>query len=546
MMISALRYYFQIIGTKRTAFLTGLVVLLLVNLYQLAPPIFLGMIAQALAAEHPSGGYLLGVAMLFGTSYAAVSIIRLQTKRFLQGVRIRNDLVIRQESFRLLIHRPERSPVADSGAYIQTLNQGLTAVFEFGNILQNEGLQALVISTGLTALLAYYAWPLAGVVVAYLVFFVFLARRFNTRLIGLEQEKLRIQSQTSATIVDTIEGNRTLRAYKLSQKIHSRTEGKNELLYNLDQEIRRVVFTMWQIFQVANGVFFAVAVWQICQLASERFISIALTVTLIGYVQGFVSTLADVLVIWSRLQGSIAGLQRLETIYHPLHKHRHGTDPRAVISTWNKLECTHIWYTYPGAARPVLSDKSVNFVRGAHTLIKGPSGSGKSTLAKIVAGIVTPDSGEIMLDGTPISSDDLSRIVSFAMQEVQVFKLTLRENITLCAEVSEEKLNAVLRICRLESLVAKMPEGLDTTIGDDKWLLSGGELLRLSLSRALLLEPLLLILDETTSMIEESLETAILEDIRQQLPHITLAVISHQSHRRGWIVNEIQIDGYSS
>jgi ABC-type transport system involved in cytochrome bd biosynthesis fused ATPase/permease subunit len=158
-----------------------------------------------------------------------------------------------------------------------------------------------------------------------------------------------------------------------------------------------------------------------------------------------------------------------------------------------------------------------------------------------MAGIVIPDAGTIRLDDKVVSSNDLSRIVSFAMQEVQVFKLSLRENITLCAEVSEEKLSTILSICRLDSLVGKMPDGLDTVIGDDQWLLSGGELLRLSLARALLLAPLLLILDETTSMIEESLETEILEDIREQFPQITLTMISHQTHKRDWIAREIQV-----
>jgi ABC-type bacteriocin/lantibiotic exporter with double-glycine peptidase domain len=540
-MLRALRYYFQIVGTKRPAFIAGLAVLLLVNLYQLVPPILLGIITEALAGEHPDSSYLSSIAVLFGASYAFVSIIRLQTKRFLEGVRIRNDLAIRQESFRTLIHKPEHSGVSDSGAYIQTLNQGLAAVFDFGNILQNEGLQALIYSAGLTALLAYYAWPLAGIIVAYVALFAILARYFNTRLMNLEQEKLLIQSQTSATIVNTIEGNRTLKAYKLSQKIHSRAETKNELLYTLDQEIRKVIYRLWQTFQVANGIFFIIAVWQICRLASGHLISIALTVTLIGYVQSFVSTFANILTLWARLQGSIAGLQRLEAIYHPSKQYCHDSDIRKAVSTWQKLEFSQISFTYPGATRPALADKSAHFTRGVHTLIKGPSGSGKSTFAKIVAGVISPASGRITLDGAAISSDELSLMVSFAMQEVQVFKLSLKENITLCAEVPDEKLETVLRICRLESLVAKMPQGLETVIGNDEWLLSGGELLRLSLARALLLEPLLLILDETTSMIEESLETAILQDIREHFPQITLALISHQTHKREWITHEILV-----
>lgn len=256
-------------------------------------------------------------------------------------------------------------------------------------------------------------------------------------------------------------------------------------------------------------MFFAIAIWQICQLVSHQLISITLTITLIGYVQSFVVTFTDILGIWSRLQTSIAGLARLESIYNPASLYKASEAVQRSIATWHTLQVTNISFTYPGAQRPVLTNKSCSLTRGAHTLIKGPSGSGKSTLAMILAGIHAPESGTISLDGVIVSADDLSRLVSFAMQEVQMFKLSLKENITLCADVSEEKLDSVLRICRLEPLIAKMPQGLHTIIRNKEWLLSGGELLRLSLARALLLEPSIQILDETTSMIEASLETEI-------------------------------------
>jgi len=119
--------------------------------------------------------------------------------------------------------------------------------------------------------------------------------------------------------------------------------------------------------------------------------------------------------------------------------------------------------------------------------------------------------------------------------------MSLRDNITLCAEVSEASLQKIVEICRLEDLISRMPEGIDTTVGDAQWLLSGGELLRLSLSRALLLNPQILILDETTSMIEAKLELEILEDIRKTYPHLTLVMISHQNYERAWVKSEIRI-----
>lgn len=538
-MLHALRYYLQIVGTKRTSFTIGLTVLLVANLYQLVPPVVIGAIAENLASPEPDHRYLMLLSLLFGGSFTVVSLIRLQTKRYLETIRIKNDLAIRQESFRALIHNPDARQGADSGAYIQTLNQGISALFDFGAIVQNEGMKAIVISFGLTALLTFYAWPLALVSILYITLFYLQASYFKTRLQDLEREKLAVQSQTSASIVNTIEGTRTLRAFKLSQRIHARTETKNEVLYRIDRELQKNAFRLWQIFQCMNGVFFAIAIWQICQLASVGLMSITLTITLIGYVQAFVSTFADILSIWTRLQTSIVGLRRLESIYKPSTKTQSSEVVHGTFATWHTLSLSDITYTYPGAPHPVLSRKNLTLHRGVHTLIKGPSGSGKSTLAKILAGTHAPDSGTITLDGIGLSTDDLSRLVAFAMQEVQIFTLSLKENITLCADVPEDKLDLVTRICRLEPLVAKMPQGIDTIIGGNEWLLSGGELLRVSLARALLLAPSILILDETTSMIEFSLETEILRDLRLHFPDMTLVLISHQDHPREWIGNEI-------
>jgi len=538
-MFHALRYYFQIVGARRTGFIVGLFVLLLVNLYQLVPPLVIGAIAQILAEENPDHRMLAGWSLLFGGSFALVSTIRIQTKRYLETIRIENDLAIRQESFRHLIHKPDSREAADSGAYIQTLNQGIGAIFEFGVIMQNEGMKAIVVSIGLTALLAFYAWPLAAMSIVYIVLFYAQASYFKNRLQELEREKLTIQSQASSSIVNTLEGSRTLRAFKLSQKIHARTESKNQVLYTIDRELQKNVFRLWQTFQLMNGVFFAITIWQICHLASDRLMSIALTITLIGYVQSFVSTFSEILSIWSRLQTSIVGLRRLESIYHPARLHKGSAAIQRSLGSWQTLRFEDISFTYPSARQPVISHKSFAFTRGAHTLIRGPSGSGKSTLAKLVAGIYSPDSGTSTLDGISLGAEELSRLVSFAMQEVQIFSLSLKENITLCADVAEDTLDRVLRICRLEPLVARMPQGVDTMLGNNQWLLSGGELLRISLARALLLEPSILILDETTSMIERSLESEILADIRTDFPQMTLVLISHQDHAREWISSEI-------
>jgi ABC-type multidrug transport system fused ATPase/permease subunit len=540
-MLKPLGYYSSILGKDRRKYYISILLLLVVNLHQLIPSYLLGAIVENLSSEVPNSTALSIMAILFGVLYMVASIIRLQTKKFMAGIRTRVNFAIRQESFRSLMYRADSDSEADSGAYVQTLNQGISAFNDLGNILQNEGVKTIVITSAVALLMAYYAWPLAILVFIYVLALYFQAQYFNRKLMSLETQRLQLQSQTSATIVDTIEGKRTLHAFKFSERIRDRAEGKNELLFSIDEEMRHLSFKLWQYFQSANGLFLALAIWQICHMAINKEITILLTVTLVGYIQSFVGSFSEILDTWSRLQASLVGLSRLALIYHPSSAVKTvGTSGRQVAA-WETLDLKDIVYQYPNTSRPTIVNLSAQIRQGQHVIIKGPSGSGKTTLAKILVGAIKPQSGVIALDGAMLQTEDLPDFISFAMQEVQLFKMSLRDNITLCAEVPEASLQKIVKICRLEDLISRMPDGIDTTVGDAQWLLSGGELLRLSLSRALLLNPQILILDETTSMIEAKLELEILEDIRKTYPHLTLVMISHQSYERAWVKSEIRV-----
>lgn len=184
------------------------------------------------------------------------------------------------------------------------------------------------------------------------------------------------------------------------------------------------------------------------------------------------------------------------------------------------------------AGRPVLSGVSFAVPPRRHVAVVGPSGAGKSTVFALVAGFYEPDAGTVLFDGRPaaeLGRDACRRRIAMVDQNTHVVHGTLRENVTYAVpDAPEAEIRRVLSLARLEELVDRLPDGLDTVIGERGGTLSGGERQRVALARALLARPELLLLDEPTShldAINEAALTTVMKDVAQEC---ALLVIAHR------------------
>lgn len=166
------------------------------------------------------------------------------------------------------------------------------------------------------------------------------------------------------------------------------------------------------------------------------------------------------------------------------------------------------------------------------TALVGPSGAGKSTLADLLLGLLTPVEGRVLLDGEPLTGARLAawrNSIGYVPQEPFLFHDTIRANLLWARpEAAEAELRAVLRAAAAEEFVMRLPQGLDTVVGDRGVRLSGGERQRLTLARALLRRPTLLLLDEATSSLDTENERLVQEAIEKLPGELTLVVIAHR------------------
>ena len=169
---------------------------------------------------------------------------------------------------------------------------------------------------------------------------------------------------------------------------------------------------------------------------------------------------------------------------------------------------------------------------GGMTAFVGPSGAGKTTVFSMIERFYEPDSGRILLDGTDIRAWPLAALraaIGYVEQDAPVLSGTLRENLLFGAPAAgDTELHGVLATTRLENMVSRLPDGLDTTVGHRGIKLSGGERQRIAIARALLRHPRLLLLDEVTSQLDAVNEAALRETIADAARGTTVLVVAHR------------------
>ena len=182
------------------------------------------------------------------------------------------------------------------------------------------------------------------------------------------------------------------------------------------------------------------------------------------------------------------------------------------------LKFDRVSFQHQSASSPALSEISFHVARGETIAFVGPSGAGKTSLVKLLVGLYRPKSGHIFYNGTPedqVAIEDLRERIGFVTQDTQLFSGSIRENLQFVRpDATDEECLEVLRQAAVEGLLLRANHGLDSKIGEGGVKVSGGEKQRLSIARALLRRPQLLVFDEATSSLDSLTEEEISETIR--------------------------------
>ncbi len=192
-----------------------------------------------------------------------------------------------------------------------------------------------------------------------------------------------------------------------------------------------------------------------------------------------------------------------------------------------------ISFRYKSASSNALSGVTISIAKGESIGFIGPSGSGKSSLVDVILGLLTPDSGQILVDGKNI--DDNMRgwqnEIGYVPQSIYLTDDTLRHNIALGIsdpDINEEAVTRAIEAAQLEAFVATLPEGLNTFVGERGVRLSGGQRQRIGIARALYHDPSVLVLDEATSALDNETENGVMDAVNALHGDKTLIIVAHR------------------
>jgi subfamily B ATP-binding cassette protein MsbA len=205
------------------------------------------------------------------------------------------------------------------------------------------------------------------------------------------------------------------------------------------------------------------------------------------------------------------------------------------------IRYSHVGFSYNGTDK-VLSDIVLDIPKGSTVALVGPSGSGKSTMVDLLSRFYNATEGDILLDGIPIqnySIYDVRKSIGVVSQETFLFNDTVFNNIAFgVSSPSKEEVERAAKIANAHDFIMQMPQGYQTVIGDRGDLLSGGQRQRLSIARAVLKNPDIVILDEATSALDTENERLVQSAMNKVLEGRTAIVIAH---RLSTIVNADKI-----
>ncbi|EOP12163.1 MULTISPECIES: ABC transporter ATP-binding protein [Bacillus] len=212
-----------------------------------------------------------------------------------------------------------------------------------------------------------------------------------------------------------------------------------------------------------------------------------------------------------------------------IHQQKHITP----ICIERGIECKDVYFRYnKQESLYALQNINVQIPINSMTAIVGHSGAGKSTLIDVLMGLIQPEKGQVLIDGTPLTTDNLlplRRAISYVPQDPFLFNASIRENLLMIEpNASEEQIWDALDFAAAAEFVQTFPNGLDTLIGDRGVRLSGGERQRLVLARAILRKPSILVLDEATSALDTENEVKIQSAIERLKGTMTIVVIAHR------------------
>ena len=339
----------------------------------------------------------------------------------------------------------------------------------------------------------------------------------SKRIKVVQQRIVRETAQLSGATTESLRNIELVKSLGLAEQEIHRLNGTTEKILKLELEkvryVRSLAFVQGTLINfVRTSILFVMLYLVYLQSISfGQFFSLYIYSF---YLFGPLQEIGSIISLFREAEVSLQNFEQIMSV--PIEPQP--SNPKA-LGKLHELAFEQVEFSYAGAKGASVNRISFKVMAGETIAFVGPSGAGKSTLVKLLVGLYRPAHGQILCNGIPITEIDTNQLreqIGFVTQETQLFAGTIRENLRFVApNASEQDCLGVLEQAACQELLKRASKGLDTVIGEGGVKVSGGERQRLSIARALLRRPRLLVFDEATSALDSLTEEEIAQTIRE-------------------------------
>src|SRR5690554_4616753 len=537
-------WFWSVIAENRGLYRDILIAAFLINLFALAMPLFVMNVYDRVVPNHATDTLwmlALGVFIVL----CADALLRIMRGWFIDLAASRTDITLSAT----IMERVLGMKMSERPASVGSFRSGLQAFESVRSFIGSATVVAFIdlpFVLVFTLVMGLISWWLVLPVLVGIALVLLYTAAVQQKMHELSENSMQASAQRNAVLVESLTGLETLKNLGAEGRMQGFWEKATLILARTSVKMRMLSGS------VSTGTLWVQQ-------------SVAVTILLVGVYQIIEGNLTQggliaAYILSSRIMGPVGQTAALLMQYHQaatalesLNEVMQKPVERPEGSSWisrpllqGGIEFHNVSFFYPNDQREVLQEISFKINPGEHVAILGRNGSGKTTLEKLIAGLYRPVSGSVLIDGIDslqLDPAELRRNIGYVSQDVNLFFGSLRDNIVMGAPHADDA--SVLEAVRLSGLmefVNNHPAGLAMPVGERGELLSGGQRQSVTIARALLKDPAILLMDEPTGAMDHSSEEEFKRKITQFTQGKTLVVITHRTSLLALVDRIIVID----
>jgi ATP-binding cassette subfamily B protein len=528
---STLNRLVRYFGNFKWALLMVFAFIVIYTVLGLLGPYLMGVAIDQFIARKDVAGLIRTVLLMLGT-YLLNNLFQAIANWTMAGVSQRALKQMRRDLFRHLQTLPlsffDRNPAGelmsrltnDIDAINQAVSQNVTSLF--ASVLSMAGI--------LIAMFVLDKWlALASVLVVPIMFwFTQFVARYTRK--GFQQLQKHL-GELNGVMEEAISGQKVVKAFRRNDSVIEAFRKSNQAVYESGVYANNYALLLMPLTNVLGNFFVIVLAGLGGWLALQGLVSVGIIATFINYGQNFINPLRQLANLYNTIQGALAGAERVFEVLDTGSETEDVPDAFPLEKIRGDVCFEHVQFEYtPG--RPIIKDMSLEAKPGQIIALVGPTGAGKTTIINLLTRFYEINGGSIAVDDKDIrmvKKADLRRRLGLVLQDTFLFSNTVMENIRYGRlEATDEEVMQAARMADADHFIRQLPQGYQTMLSERASNLSQGQRQLLSIARAILADPAILILDEATSSVDTRTEARIQRSLLRLMQGRTSFVIAHR------------------